>query len=426
MPQPNILIIMADDLGYGDLSCFGCTDFDTPSLDRIAAGGVKLTQWYATSPVCSPSRAGLLSGQHPSRVNVPGNVRPGNEALMPSTPTIPRLLKDGGYNTFLAGKWHLGTGNSQPHCHGFDHWFGFLHGCIDYYSHTCYWPLCSGDQARHDLWQDGDEKYRNGKYFTDLMTEHAIKYLREAADHEAPFYLHVAYNNPHYPMQAPNHVLERFAHLPEGRRLMAAMVTAMDDAIGRLLDELDALGIADDTFVIFQPDHGPSVEPRNWTDGRDDPFDGGDTGGLRGHKFLTYEGGIRVPTVARFPGVIPAGSTVDGVGVGYDWLPTVLSAVGGDTSNLQLDGHNVLPMLRGEAPSPHDSDCWLHGGGDPAGPAAIRAGDDKLVRGYDGVELFDLADDPAESTNLADQCPDRAAELTKQLDHWLATLPPHN
>ena len=425
--RPNVLIFMSDDQGFGDLSCFGCTDFQTPHLDPLAAGGVRLTQWYAAAPVCSPSRAALLTGRHPVRAGVPANVRPDQPGLMPDVPSLPRLLKQRGYRTYLSGKWHLGEPETcRPHRHGFDHWFGFLQGCIDYYSHIFYWALsdAKGGQARHDLWLDNVEQWREGEYFIDLMTDQAITWLREAAACSEPFYLHMPFNAPHYPMHAPRDAMDRHAHLPRDRQLMAAMLTTMDDAIGRILRELDTLGLTDNTFVIFQPDHGPSAEPRNWTDGRREPYTGASTGGLRGHKFSVYEGGIRVPTIARLPGVIPAGTTVDEPGAGSDWLPTILRALGEDVpADLPLDGRDVLAMLRGNADSPHEQLCWLHAGGDPAGPAAIRTGDWKLIEGYAGTELYHLRDDPGESQNRAASEPARTADLQARLTRWRAGLP---
>jgi arylsulfatase A-like enzyme len=209
MTTPNFIIFLTDDQGYGDLSCMGSTDFRTPHLDRLAREGARFTSWYANSPVCSPSRASLLTGRYPGNAGVRAILAGHRTAtgLPPSTPTLATALRKQGYKSYMAGKWHLGVNQaSRPHSHGFDHWYGFLAGCIDYYSHIFYWGMNNpgpGINPTHDLWEDDREVWENGHYFTDQITQKAIHYLRQAAADGHPFFLFVSYNAPHYPMHAP-------------------------------------------------------------------------------------------------------------------------------------------------------------------------------------------------------------------------------
>ncbi len=420
MPRPNVLIILADDLGYGDLSCQGCDDYRTPNLDRIAAEGVRFRQFYAASPVCSPSRAALLTGRHPINAGVPGNVAPDGPGLPASVPTLATALGEQGYNTYLAGKWHLGQFSPHlPGDHGVDEWFGFLRGCVDYYSHTFYWGLTRGRQACHDLWENGREIFRNGRYLTDLIVEYAVEYLRRAARAPEPFLLTVPFNAPHYPMQVPSDHLARFADLPADRQLTAAMVTYMDRCIGRILDELESLGLAGETCVFFQSDHGPSREPRNWPDGREEPFGGGQTGGLRGAKFDLYEGGIRVPALLRLPGVVPVGRVIDELTASIDMFPTLLHLAGGDPADFELDGLNLRGAICDGDRSPHEQLCWSH-----RDDLAIRRDNWKLIVRRDRAELYDLATDPGETDDQISHRPELAGQMMADLRRWQATLDP--
>ncbi|MCB0115535.1 MAG: sulfatase-like hydrolase/transferase, partial [Caldilineaceae bacterium] len=246
---PNYIVFLTDDQGYGDLSCMGATDFRTPHLDRLAQDGARFTSWYANSPVCSPSRASLLTGRYPGNAGVRAILAGHRTAtgLPSSTPTIATALRRQGYQTYMSGKWHLGVDDaSRPHSHGFDHWYGFLAGCIDYYSHIFYWGMNQpgpGVNPTHDLWEDDNEIWQNGEYFTEAITEKAIQYLRQAKADGRPFFLYVAYNAPHYPMHAPQKYMDRFAHLPWDRQVMAAMISAVDDGVGDIMAELTRLGL---------------------------------------------------------------------------------------------------------------------------------------------------------------------------------------
>ncbi len=363
MTQPNFVIFLTDDQGYGDLSCMGATDFRTPHLDRLAADGARFTNWYSNSPVCSPSRASLLTGRYPGNAGVRSILAGHRTAtgLPGHVPTLATALKTLGYRSYMAGKWHLGMDeDSRPHRHGFDRWYGFLAGCVDYYSHIFYWGMNKpgpGLNPTHDLWEDGEEVWDNGRYFTERITTKAVEYLRRGAADDGPFVLYVPYNAPHYPMHAPARYMDRFAHLPWDRQVMAAMLSAVDDGVGEIMAELARQGLAGDTCTMFMSDNGPSRESRNWLDGNQDPYYGGTTGRLKGHKFSLYEGGIRVPGILHWPGRIPAGQVLDGACAAMDIFPTFLNAAGGDCGQYEIDGVDLLPYVA-EGASPPERDVF--------------------------------------------------------------------
>ncbi len=427
--RPNVVVILTDDQGYGDLSCMGATDFRTPNLDRLAASGVRFTDWYSNSPVCSPSRASLLTGRYPGNAGVRAILDGHRTAsgLLPEVFTIATVLKPLGYRCYMSGKWHLGLARGcRPQDHGFDHWFGFMAGCVDYYSHIFYWGLPTGTNPIHDLWDDDHEVWLNGQYLTEVITSRAIDYIRHARSEATPFFLYVAYNAPHYPMHAPDRYMARFAHLPWDRQVMAAMISAVDDGVGDILDELDRQRITDSTLVFFTSDNGPSREARNWLDGTVDPYYGGTSGVFKGHKFSLFEGGLREPTLMSWPARIPAGQVVREPLAAMDLLPTLLAAAGGDPTDYELDGCDVLPCVTAGAPSPHARIFW-----EMDAQTAVRQGNWKLVLNgvlvegaapADAVHLADLANDPGERHNLADRYPEVTAELTAAAEAWRAGI----
>ncbi len=422
MTQPNFVIFLADDQGYGDVGCYGGHDLQTPHLDRLAREGVRCAQWHGGSAVCSASRAVLLTGRAPHRVGVPGNVGAGPEdrGLSPAAQTLPQYLREAGYQTFMAGKWHLGQHvGERPHQRGFDHFFGFLYGCIDYYSHIFYWSMANAKQPPiHDLWRDDTELFLEGQYVTDLIANEAVAMLRQAAADPRPFLLYLPFNAPHYPMHAPAQALARFGHLGCARQLTAALLWCYDQAIGRVLDELDALGLTDNTCVFASADHGPSRENRNWPDGRLEAFTGGSTGGLRGEKFSLFDGGIRVPGIWRYPGVLPANTVTDTPLHHIDVLPTFMGMVGdpsGASGNLTWEGLDARAILTGEKAGPNRVLGWSL-----KGQTAVRQGRWKLLLNArcvgqtpDPVFLVDLDNDPAERVNVAQANPGVVQSLTE-------------
>ncbi len=413
--QPNFIVFLTDDQGYGDLSCMGATDFLTPHLDALAASGARFTNWYANSPVCSPSRASLMTGRYPGNAGVRSILAGHRTAsgLPAGVPTMAEALKKLGYDTAMFGKWHLGLREgSRPEDHGFDEWLGFLAGCVDYYSHIFYWQMNQPGPAvnpTHDLWHNRKEIWRNGQYMTDVITQEAVQYVRRQAGSEKPFFLYVPYNAPHYPMHAPQEYIDRFRHLPPDRRIMAAMISAVDDGVGQIVAELKRQGVYDNTCIFFMSDNGPSRESRNWLDGTLDPYYGGKTGRLKGHKFSLYDGGIRVPGILSCPAAIPGGQVIDQPAAAMDIFPTFLKMAGGDIARYEVDGTDILPLVTaGQATSPRTIFWEMNG------QLAARRGPWKLVlKGQlvegagpqDDVHLSNLDEDMGEKVNLTGEQP---------------------
>ncbi|MCI0689720.1 MAG: sulfatase-like hydrolase/transferase, partial [Sporichthyaceae bacterium] len=427
MDRPNIVVIVSDDQGYGDLSCMGATDFRTPRLDALAASGARFTSFYANSPVCSPSRASLLTGRYPARAGVRNILASYRETpgLPAAVPSLAAALRQQGYHTGLVGKWHLGFAEGcRPHDHGFDEWFGLLGGAHDYYSHLI-WAAANREIVvngrkgigflMHDLWEDGREVWHDGTYSTELFGERAVQFVRQAARRPEPFFLYLGFTAPHHPMHAPERYKQRFPDLPADRRIMAAMISAMDDQVGALMDELERQHVRENTLVFFMSDNGPSRQSRNWLDGRLDPYYGASTGKMKGHKFSLFEGGIRVPAIMSWPARIPAGQVLDELAVAMDIFPTVLAAAGGDPNYFDLDGKDITAVVTAGTPTPHEAVYWEIGV-----QTAVRRGNWKLVLNgllipdepqMDPVFLADVEADMAESRNLADEYPSVVAEL---------------
>lgn len=430
MGTPSIVIIYADDLGYGDVGCFGSIDVRTPHLDRLAARGIRFTDWYSNSPVCSPSRAALLTGRHPVHAGVQEILGGGRGASgLPPQPTLASRLAEAGYATGIFGKWHLGAGEGyRPLDRGFARHYGFLAGCVDYYSHIFYWGR---GNPLHDLWDDEREVWHNGRYLTEVIAEKAVAFIDAHA--EEPFFCFVPFNAPHYPMHAPAAYVDRFPDLAPDRRIMAAMISAMDDGIGRILDALEDHGLADDTLVFFSSDNGPSTESRNWLNGEEVSYQGGSTGGLRGHKGSLFEGGIRVPTIVSWPAQLPQGAVDHAPAQMMDLVPTVLDAFALDGAD-DADGASRIHRWRraGEASAqqPETADAaeqstlfWEYGP-----QLAARRGRWKLTvspREHLGgpyalgsIHLADLETDPGEQHDSSAAQPEIAAELYDAVQAW--------
>jgi arylsulfatase A len=419
--RPNVLVILSDDQGTADLGAGGATDIATPNLDALAKRGVRFTQFYAAAPLCSPSRAGLLTGRRPVRAGMPANAP--SRLGVPGTPgeevTITKMLRASGYATGHVGKWHLGfSTETMPLAQGFDSSFGHMGGCIDNYSHFAYW----GGPNWHDLYRDGHEVQAPGRFFADLMVEEAAKFLRR--NQARPFFLYFAINAPHYPYHGEVKWLEHYARLNYLRNLYAAFLSTMDDRVGRLLAEVDKLGLRTQTIVIFQSDHGHSTEERAH-------FGGGSAGRYRGAKFSLFEGGIRVPAIVSWPGHLPENEVRSQMAYGCDWLPTVAELCSVPAPKVTLDGKSLLAVIRStQAPSPHQFLHWQFGPG-----WAVRADDWKLI--YDVVDttrrapgeeiegpfLVNLRDDPSERTNLAASRPEIVSHLKHLRSEWEASLP---
>ncbi len=415
--RPNVLFILADDQGSIDLGCYGSTDLKTPHTDALAARGVRFTRFYSAAPVCSPSRAGALTGRYPVRAGVPGNCasqQGAKGALPPGEITLAEMFRAAGYATAHLGKWHLGyTPETHPLRQGFDHSFGHMGGCIDNYSHFFYW---NGPNI-HDLWRNGEEVFHDGEFFPDLMVTEASRFLD--ANREKPFFLYYALNSPHYPYQGDAKWLEHFKDLPYPRNLYAAFVAAQDERLGALFAKLEDLGQRENTIVIFQSDNGHSTEERAH-------FSGGDAGPYRGAKFSLLDGGIRLPAILSWPGHIPGGEVRDQTAHACDWMPTLAELSGVPLPDGPLDGLSLAKVLGDpSAPSPHEGRAlhWQVGDG-PKADWAVLEGDWKLIgRSRDTTTggkniplenvLFNLAEDPGETTSRTADHPDVVERLRK-------------
>jgi arylsulfatase A-like enzyme len=414
--KPNVILIMADDLGSVDLGCYGSKDLVTPNADALAARGIRLTQFYSAAPVCSPSRAGTLTGRYPVHAGVPGNCasqRGGRGALPPDETTLAEMFQAAGYATAHIGKWHLGyTSETMPNTQGFGLSFGHMGGCIDNYSHFFYW---SGPNI-HDLHRNGVEVFHDGQYFPELMLREAGQFLEQNRDR--PFFLYYAMNTPHYPYQGEAKWQERFRGLPYPRNLYAAFVASMDERRGGLLDKVAALGLSERTIIVFQSDNGHSTEERAH-------FGGGSPGPYRGAKFSLFEGGIRLPAIVSWPTALPQNITLDQPIHGCDWLPTLAELTGVKRPTASLDGRSVAAALKDKTtPLPAKPLHWQTGNG-PNAQWAVRDGDWKLVVNTQDTThgnqpqprlplfLANLATDPGERTNLAEEHPETVTRLRK-------------
>ncbi len=411
---PNIIVILTDDQGTLDVGCYGAKDLETPHLDALARRGLRFTQFYAASAVCSPSRAGLLTGRYPINAGLTGNAssQAGGEGLAPEQITIAEHFKAAGYATGHFGKWHLGyRPETMPLGQGFDVSFGHMGGCIDNYSHFFYWQ----GPNRHDLHRAGREVFEDGKFFPDLMVREVATFMEQ--NRAKPFFIYFAMNLPHYPYQPDEKWLRRYESLPYPRNLYAAFVSTMDERIGALVKHVELLGLLDDTIIVFQSDHGHSTEERAHSGG-------GWAGAYRGAKFSLFEGGIRVPALISWPARLPKGEIRDQIAHSCDWLPTVAELAGVTLQGPALDGKSLVRVLKSStAPTPHEALHWFMGPNNNP-QWAVRHGDWKLignVRDTTGGALTDddkklflanLSDDPSEQTNLAPREPATVQRLS--------------
>ena len=393
--RPNILMIMVDDLGYGDLSSYGATDLKTPHIDGLVAAGVRFDNFYANCPVCSPTRASLLTGRYPDLVGVPGVIRThlrNNWGYMPSHAVLlPKLLEPAGYHTAIVGKWHLGLESpNMPNDRGFEHFHGYLGDMMDdYYKHR-----------RHGInyMRLNRKEIDPPGHATDLFTDWAIDHINERSKSGRPFFLYLAYNAPHTPIQPPADWLERVRKrepgMTEKRAKLVALIEHMDDGIGKVIAALKASGVSDNTLVIFTSDNGGQLNI------------GANNGPLRAGKQDMYEGGIRVPMCAVWPGRIKPGTRSDRVALTMDLFPTICKAAGANI-NHEIDGKSILPTLLGKSQPAEDRFLfWVRReGGHYGGRAyyAARYGDYKLVQNspFEPMQLFNLRDDPQEQNPLS-------------------------
>lgn len=410
--RPNVLFILADDLGYGDLSCYGRPDYQTPVLDRLAGQGLKFTSNYAAAPVCTPTRCAYVTGRYPQRLPVgleepltPAS--PPDVGLPPEHPTIASLLKANGYGTMLVGKWHLGwKPEFGPNRHGFDEFFGVLSGGADYFTHRS----ADGVGAAAGLWQDLTPVERTG-YLTDLLSDKAVEVILRP--HAKPFFLSLNYTAPHAPWEGPrDQAVEHTSHGPgpmvEGGslKIFAEMMKSLDSGIGRVLNALERAKLDRDTLVIFTSDNGGERYSFNW------PFSF--------QKMYLNEGGIRVPAIVRWPGVIPAGRLTDQAAITMDWTATILAVTGTPVDPaFPLEGDNLMPICTGQRPSYDRALFWRI-----KTASAARVGSWKYLNDRTGEHLFDLANDPGEKSDLRTTHASRMDDVRRQYEAWVAQMLP--
>jgi arylsulfatase A-like enzyme len=403
--QPNIVIFYADDLGWGELGCQGfAKDIPTPHIDSLAKNGLRFTNGYVAATYCSPSRAGLMTGRYPTRFGHEFNTVANTVGLRSDQTTIATRLKTLGYATIAVGKWHLGNQpENRPTKRGFDEFYGTLNN-TPFFHPTNF----IDSRISNDVREVTDDTF----YTTDAYADRSLDWLEK--NKNKPWFLYLPFNAQHAPLQAPKKYLERFPKITdEKRQLFAAMLASMDDAIGRVMGKIRALGQEENTLVFFISDNGGPTA--STTSGN---------GPLRGFKMTTFEGGPRVPFIAQWKGKIPAGKTYDLPVMNLDVLPTAIIAAGGKTDpSWQLDGVDLMPYLTGKQTSrPHQTLYWRYG------PQwAIRHGDLKLVvsKGGSGQpELYDLATDIGESKDLASAQPAKVKELQALWDKWSAEQAP--
>ena len=411
--RPNIVYIMADDMGYADLSCYGRREYKTPNIDSLALRGVRFQQAYANSAVCSATRTALITGRYQYRLRV-GLEEPiqyqSKYGLPPEHPTLPSLLKKAGYGTTLVGKWHLGgLPDFGPLKSGYDHFWGFRWGALDYFTHK--YGIASTDTD--DLW-DGDVKIHQTGYLTDLMGDRAVEVIGDYAKSGQPFLLSLHFNAPHWPWEGPGDEAESqrikamVDHDGGSMKTYAAMVTRMDTQVGRVLKALSDGKIANNTIVVFTSDNGGERFADTW------PFSG--------KKTELLEGGMRIPALVRWPGHIRAGSTTDQVAISMDWMPTLLAAAGAAPNPaFPLDGMNLLPQLtQGIAPVSRRL-YWRYHFNEQR---ALRDGDMKYLKIAGNEFLFNVADDPLERANLKDRRPDMFKQMQQAWEEWNTTMLP--
>ena len=445
--KPNVVLIVADDLGYGDLACFGNKIIRTPNVDRLARRGVSLMQHYSASPLCAPARAALLTGRYNHRtgaVDVPSNR--GLDRIALGETTLADVMKRAGYATGMVGKWHNGVHDMRyhPNARGFDEFTGFLNGGMDYYQ----WVL--------DV--NGKPRPSDGRHLTDVFTDESVKFIRRHKDE--PFFLYVAYNAPHVPLQAPTELVERYrktGKVNTGLATLYAMIEQMDAGVGRIVTTLEKLGLAANTVVIFTSDNGPAMT------GKGEDSTKRFNGPLRGRKGDSLEGGIRVPAIVSWPGELPADVRSEDVVHFIDWLPTLAGLTGRSLpDSLKLDGRDVMFVLRGKRLAEAGARLWFWQRNRYAPVAhcnaAVREGKWKLywadvpeamkklaadnepyrhglthaheIKPIDATlpdrtlstaqapRLYDLDADPGETTDLAASHPDRVAAMKRKWDAW--------
>ena len=410
--RPNIVFILADDLGYADVACYGRPDLQTPNVDRLAATGVRFLQAYANSAVCTATRVALITGRYQYRLPI-GLEEPlataGTVGLPPEEPTLASLLRKAGYATTLVGKWHLGRlPKFGPLLSGYDHFYGFRGGAVDYYSHA-------GTDQKADLWDD-DVPVEQAGYLTDLLGARAEEVIRRYTQSRQPFFLSLHFNAPHWPWEAPGDEAEstrirgtNLFHFDGGtQKTYQRMIEQMDLQIGRVLASLERAAVLDNTIVVFTSDNGGERFADTW------PF--------TGRKTELLEGGLRIPSIISWPARLPKGQTSNQVAITMDWVPTLLAAAGASPEPAHpTDGIDLLPSLTGAVPAVPRKLFWRFKGN---AQRAARDGDYKFLKILDNTFLFNVVEDPMERANLKLRLPVVYQRLVDDWHAWNETMLP--
>jgi len=414
MTKPNIVFILADDLGYADVSCYGRPDLSTPNIDRIARNGVRFLQAYANSAVCTATRVALITGRYQYRLRVGleeplAGGRDPDIGLPPEHPTLPSLLRKAGYSTSLVGKWHLGVlPKFGPLTSGYDHFYGFRGGAVDYFSHV-------GTNQKDDLW-DEDVPVKQVGYLTHLLGNRAVEAVNAYAKAGRPFLVSLHFSAPHWPWEAPGDEAEaerirgtNLRHYDGGtQKTYQRMIEEMDVQIGRVVQAIESNGIAHNTIVIFTSDNGGERFADTW------PF--------TGRKTELLEGGLRVPAIIAWPARLPAGRTTDQVAISMDWLPTLIAAAGAlPDPDYPSDGIDLLPMLAGQRAAVPRKLFWRYKAN---AQRAARDGDFKFLKILDNTFLFDVVVDPMERANLKERRKDVYERIVSEWLAWNASMLP--
>ncbi len=401
--RPNIIYIMADDLGYADLSCYGRKDYSTPHLDKLASQGMKFINAYSAGSLCTPTRVGFMTGRYPARLPVglreplTNSPKDSMVGLSADSYALPLLLKQAGYETALIGKWHLGfKPEFSPNANGFDYFFGFHSGAADYISHRA--------QFGGPHMYENEKRIKIKGYLTDVFEEKVISFLRQP--HSKPYFLSVQFNAPHWPWQGPTDpAYPDTMNLTSGgsKEIFATMMKELDDGVGAILNELDKQN-SNNTIVIFTSDNGG------------EKFS--DMGNLTGMKFLLWEGGIKVPAFVRWPGKIKPGTTEQLI-ITMDWTATI-AAIAGAKARVPFDGEDLMPLIMGQQPNHDRTFYWRTF--QRRDQKAIRDGNWKWLKEPKGEYLFDLSKDPGEKNDLKEKDPAKFEALKKKFEAWETTV----
>jgi len=421
--RPNIIVFYADDLGNGDVGCYGAKDIRTPHIDALAETGVRFTNYYAAAPICAPSRGSLLTGRYPERCGMSSTRNVASEmdaaGLSGEEVTFAEVAKSKGYATAAFGKWHLGsTYDTQPNAQGFDLFVGHHASQIDSFSHMYY----ASEPWYHDLYRNRQEIFEDGVHMVDIITREATAFIDAAGD--KPFLMYVAYNVPHYPMVAKAKFFEMYQDLPRLRRIHAAMVTMMDDSIGQIMGRLSERGLVENTFVFFSSDNGAAnLSMRGEGGGSNAPY--------REYKRSLFDGGERLPAIVSQPGVVPAGQTRDQLAIGMDVFSTIMELVGAEAPAYRvIDGMSWMGLLKDASQPGHEVLFF-----EWDNQHAVRSGPWKLVanglmdmymsrqnrpdpKSEDYLFLANTEEDPGENVNQRGQHPEVVGKLLKMHADW--------